>query len=526
MNIQRTDVVIAGGGLAGLTLAKQLKMANNELTIVIIEKRKFPVPETIGKVGESTVEIGSHYFSEKLNLKEHFLDKHLKKNGLRCFFGEPQKDYALQDELGVSESFGIPTYQIERGVLENYLYHDLMSHGVNIVDNVTTIGIDLGNKDQSILVDASGVEQTYSSTWLVDAGGRQHLIKNKLSLDKVNAHKGNAIWFRVDKRIVIDEWTNNEEWQARIKCKNTRWLSTNHLMGPGYWIWIIPLGSGATSFGIVIDDQALRESGIKNYEDTLQWLQKKHPHCARALMDTNAVPLDFVVLEDYSSSCKQMFSDQGWCLTGESGAFTDPFYSPGSDFIAINNTFITHLICNDKKGVDIRLDSVIFHKFYDSFFQSTLSLYSHQYGGFGDRQMMGVKLVWDYSYYWGVLSLLFFIDAMTDINLMRKLNPLLTRAQTANKKIQELFVERAKLRLTLPAKGVFLNQYTIPCLVRFNEILKQGDAINVEEALAENVFVLEEINSYLSDMLKRDADVAITDKEYILLGDYRSKILV
>jgi flavin-dependent dehydrogenase len=525
MNAQNMDVIIAGGGLAGLSLARQLKMANAKLSITIIEKRKFPVPETIGKVGESTVEIGSHYFSEKLKLKSHFDDKHLKKNGLRCFFGEPQDDYARQDELGVSELFGISTYQIERGVLENYLYQDLISQGVNIVDDVTTTDIHLGNKEHSILVDANGVEQTYTGAWFVDAAGRQHLLKNKLALDKPNAHQGNAVWFRVDKRIVIDEWTNDEAWQARTKCSHTRWLSTNHLMGPGYWIWIIPLGSGATSFGIVIDDQALEESGISNYEDTLQWLQKNHPHCAKALIESDAKPIDFVVLKDYSSSCKQMFSDQGWCLTGESGAFTDPFYSPGSDFIAINNTFITHLICNDKQEKDIRLDAIVFHKFYDSFFESTLSLYSHQYGGFGDRQMMGVKLVWDYSYYWGVLSLLFFRDTMTDIHLMRKINPLLTRAQIANKAMQEQFVERAKLRLVLPVKGVFLNQYMIPCLVRFNDILKAGDSIDVEQAIGENVIVLEELLVHLSDMLHSDADTTITDKERALLGEYRSKIL-
>jgi len=34
-------------------------------------------------------------------------------------------------------------------------------------------------------------------------------------------------------------------------------------------------------------------------------------------------------------------------LTGEAGAFLDPFYSPGSDYIAMANTFITDLIVRD-----------------------------------------------------------------------------------------------------------------------------------------------------------------------------------
>ena len=46
-------------------------------------------------------------------------------------------------------------------------------------------------------------------------------------------------------------------------------------------------------------------------------------------------------VKDFSYGCEQVFSgDDRWCLTGEAGAFLDPFYSPGSDFIAIGNTFI------------------------------------------------------------------------------------------------------------------------------------------------------------------------------------------
>ena len=59
-----TDVVIAGGGLAGMSLALQLHNRNPELRMVIIEKNTFPVPDTTAKVGESTVEIGAHYFSD------------------------------------------------------------------------------------------------------------------------------------------------------------------------------------------------------------------------------------------------------------------------------------------------------------------------------------------------------------------------------------------------------------------------------------------------------------------------------
>ena len=43
-------------------------------------------------MGESTVEIGSHYLSDVIDLKDHLEDKHLRKFGLRCFMGENTKE--------------------------------------------------------------------------------------------------------------------------------------------------------------------------------------------------------------------------------------------------------------------------------------------------------------------------------------------------------------------------------------------------------------------------------------------------
>jgi len=523
MPSKKFDVIIAGGGLAGLSLAKQLKTQTPELDILVVEKSRFPRPETTAKVGESTVEIGSHYFTETLGMKEHFKEQHLQKHGLRCFFGTPQADYSQQDELGVSELFGIPTYQMDRGVIENFLQQEVTAMDVTVVDGADTKKLQLGDGDHQIVVETDNGQQTFVGKWLVDAAGRQKLVKNKLGLDKQNEHKGNAVWFRIDKRIVIDEWSDNPEWQNRLKQKGKRWLSTNHLMGPGYWVWIIPLGTGATSIGIVMDDKALADSGIQTFEDTMRWLETHQPKCAEAV--TGAKLLDFNLIRGYSYGCSQMFSETGWGLTGEAGAFTDPFYAPGSDFIALNNTFMTHLISQSKQGKDIRLDSAVFHIFYNSFFENTLSLYTDQYGGFGDRKMMAIKLLWDYAYYWGVLTLLFYQDAITDIQLMRTINPVLKVAQELNANLQEKMKIRAAKRIVLPAQGLFLDQYLIPCMTYFNDVLKNKDRIDMHQALSENVAILERIAKYLDEMLDENPSTVISNDERDLFGDYRLMVL-
>lgn len=517
------DVIIIGGGLAGLSLARQLKLSQAELEILVVEKNTFPVPEKTAKVGESTVEIGSRYFETTLKLENHFKQRHLRKHGLRCFFGSPQNDFSQQDELGVSELFGLPTYQIDRGALENYLFEQVVEDGVLVRHGATISGLSVQQSEKSVTVHCPNGQQRYQSPWIVDAAGRQSLLKNQLNLQQSNPHNGNAVWFRVDRQIKLDSWSDDPQWRDRIIDKDTRWLSTNHLMGPGYWVWIIPLDNGATSIGVVMDDEVFESNDFSNFDATFNWLEDSHARCAQAI--DGADVLDYVVIRDYALSCKQMFSDQGWGLSGESGVFADPFYSPGSDFIAFNNSFINHLIVDDFAGKDIRLNSRLFQNISQSFFESTLSLYTGQYGGFGDRRLMSLKLVWDYSYYWGVLSLLFFKSAMVDGPLMRQLNPLLRRAQDLNARVQTSFRQRAVQRKVLSAQGLFMNQFDVPCLKHFTHVLDNSGVIDTQDALSENIELLTRLAFYTEQMLDDNATVTISDDERSLLADYRHSVL-
>ena len=63
------DVVILGGGLAGLTLSLQLKRAKPGISVLVLERRETEASTAAHKVGESTVELGTHYLREVLDLK-------------------------------------------------------------------------------------------------------------------------------------------------------------------------------------------------------------------------------------------------------------------------------------------------------------------------------------------------------------------------------------------------------------------------------------------------------------------------
>ena len=93
------DVIICGGGLAGLSLARQLTLKFDDISILVLEWVERPLPDSAFKVGESTLEQGAFYVSGILGLEDYLENEHLEKLGLRYFFGDPQGDFAQRPEL-------------------------------------------------------------------------------------------------------------------------------------------------------------------------------------------------------------------------------------------------------------------------------------------------------------------------------------------------------------------------------------------------------------------------------------------
>ncbi len=223
----------------------------------------------------------------------------------------------------------------------------------------------------TVTYERDGVDHTIAARWLIDATGRAGLIKRKLDLAQPNDHDANAIWFRIGTRIDMDEWSGDQQWLNRCDPPY-RWLSTNHLCGEGYWAWLIPLSSGSHSVGIVADQAIHPLKTMNSFERAMEWFAKYQPRLARELEGKRHLLQDFIALRRFSYGCKQVFSGSRWALTGEAGVFLDPFYSPGSDFIAISNTYITELIAKDRAGEPVAPYARLYEQFYFSFYRSTL----------------------------------------------------------------------------------------------------------------------------------------------------------
>jgi hypothetical protein len=210
-------------------------------------------------------------------------------------------------------------------------------------------------------------------------------------------------------------------------------------MGAGYWVWLIPLGSGSHSFGIVADGDLHPFARINRFERAMDWLREFEPQCAGVMEKHSSELEDFLALQHFAHGCARVVSSDRWALVGEAGVFTDPFYSPGSDFIAMGNDYAADLIVRETRGEDIEARAEAFNTTYLRLFDAFIRLYDGQYPIMGSAQVMTAKVSWDNACYWAITALLFFQQRLIDPGFMTSIDPLMRRFFVLHARMQQFF---------------------------------------------------------------------------------------
>ncbi|MCA8973120.1 MAG: tryptophan 7-halogenase, partial [Planctomycetes bacterium] len=393
------DVVICGGGLAGLLLARQLRQQLPALSVAVIERIERPLPDGCVKVGESSVELGSQHL-ESLGLTEYLLERQLVKLGLRFFPGGGALPLHERTEIGPCAEPVVRSYQLDRGRFENDLRAMAEADGVLMVEGskVTTIEFGAGDADHAITYEGRQ-NGTLMARWVVDATGRQALLRKRMKLTRGAPHVASSGWFRVRGRVDINDLVprSETEWHSR-PVANERWRSTNHLMGTGYWAWVIPLSTGMTSIGLVIHEEIHDPSCIAGLDNVLAFLAEHEPHL-HGLLQGYPVE-DFLCLRKYSHTIARAWSEDRWAMVGEAGAFVDPLYSPGTDFITLANRFTTELIRTWHEGGEVQKKATQLNHHYRAFVTGTLDLFRRAAPVYGHPTAMATKVFWDNFSYW------------------------------------------------------------------------------------------------------------------------------
>lgn len=492
------DVLIMGGGLAGLSLSIQLARSNPNLDVVVAERAAHPPPTAAFKVGESTVEGAGHYFRNVLGLRSYLESEQIIKPGLRFYFtNRDNSDITNRVELGEAlEPVTFQSYQLDRGKFEAKLAQYARDHGVTFLDNCKVKNLSLGNPQHTIELEQGDTEWTVESRWVIDATGRISILKRKENLSKEVPHGGiSAAWFRLQAKLDIGTWDDDESWQRRVSQPDLRWRSTNHLMGDGYWVWLIPLGPEYTSVGIVADERHQPFDTFNTFEKALSWLEKNEPQCYAAVVAQRENLADFRRMKNFPLGCKQMYSADRWAVTGFAGVFHDPFYSPGSDVIAFNNSYITALVEADFAGREITSLAERYNEFFLRDFADPLfSVYADKYPLMANGQVFTVKVAWDYAWYWAVACPMFFQGKWTDVDFVDSVRDSITRANALAKTLQAMFIEWNKLYAASEVSGCYIDIGELSKLTRLHDELGAGfDDETLRANFARNVELLEQV---------------------------------
>jgi flavin-dependent dehydrogenase len=445
---EQLDVAIIGGGLAGNLLARQLRRVAPELRVGLFER----ATDTSYKVGEAIVEIAANYLIRKQGLSQYLYEHQLPKNGLRYFFDNADRSSPLQEmsEIGTTNLPFHPAFQLDRARFESDLLDMNRSDGVHVRTGASVGQIRFGERGDphGFEVSTDGARVPYQTRWIVDASGRSGLLARLQNLRvPEEEHRLGSVWGRFEGLVDIDD-LGPPEFRERVRHTPRR-LSTIHFWYPGYWIWFIPLRGGTTSIGVTGKAMA-RDRELRTPEGFREFLNE---HRAIRELMTGAKAIDVGSYTQIAYGTRRFFHPDRWGLIGEAATSADPLYSPGSDFIAVENDFLTDLIVRDLISEDTH-DMAVRCELYDEFMrfrhESTMLLYRGLYGTSGSYELACVKWDFDIASYYNLWVSSYMRDQHLDIDYLRtqlRLMPYILRA------LQNFSALFQRLETELQARG-------------------------------------------------------------------------
>jgi flavin-dependent dehydrogenase len=405
---QAYDIVIMGGAFSGASLGLLMKRARPETKILIVERSV----EYDRKVGESTSEVAACFLTKILRMS-HYLDRnHLSKHGLRLWFNDGKNECLSQcSEIGAFFQTRLPTYQLDRSLLDQHILDVAEKEGCEVWRPAKISEVNLNGAGKNTLQVKVGEEtREVTAGWVVDATGKAATLARKLGhWRKLDSHPTNSLWARFKNVGDLDGHkicSKHPQFASAVRAARTP--ATNHLMGRGWWCWIIPLRNGDVSLGLTYDRRLFEPPVGGTIPERLIKHACTHPIGKALFEHAEGVEHDARAYAHLPYYTEQAAGD-GWSCVGDAAGFMDPLYSQGLDYCG-HTVYATHKLLLDvlngadpKAGVDNY--NMLFKQSYMRWYQS---LYQDKYHYLGDAELMNAAFLLDLaSYFAGPVRLVY-----------------------------------------------------------------------------------------------------------------------
>jgi flavin-dependent dehydrogenase len=397
MQADRYDVIILGGAFSGASTAILLRRDHPQLRVLIVEKAE----AFDAKVGEATTEMSAMFLTRRLAMWHHLEAEQLPKEGLRYWFSNDKvTGHANASEAGGYLRSAVPAFQLRRDALDEYLLATAVREGAELLRPAKARDVELADFDNKLTIEVGDEVRELHCRWLLDATGRVNFLGRRLGLiERNDEHPVAAIWCRWNDVRNIDDIAARAGALAGRNISSRR-LATNHYTGFGYWIWVIPLGNGETSIGVVFDKRLVDLHHSKERAADFIAFLKAIPALAE-LIGGASPRLDDLRFYSHLPYVSKQYMGNGWALLGDAAAFLDPYYSPGLDHASFTAEATAEILGLHAKGEDVAARIVehneAFVRSYDRFFRC---IFKDKYYYMGEADLLSAAMILDTAHYY------------------------------------------------------------------------------------------------------------------------------
>lgn len=351
------DIAIIGGGPSGSTLSSLVKKYNPNLSVLILEKEKFP-REHVGEsqlpgVAQVLDEMEVWDAVEAANFPVKLGGSYTwgASNDVWDFDFFPADKFTDEERPAKYEGQRRSTaFQVERDRYDEILLRHAEKHwGVEVREE--TMVKEITKEGDRVTGLKLHTGEVITANHYVDGSGNAAPLRKAMGVESkaTDGLKNVAFW----------DYYDNATWAVEIGIGGTRVQVRSLSYG---WIWFIPLGPSRASVGLICPSDYYKESGLTPKELFLKAVEEQ-PEISELLKDASSSTDNNVLTTKNWSHIADRLVGENWWIIGEAAGFADPILAAGMALAHESGRHAAYSILEVERG---NLDADWVKNFYDT----------------------------------------------------------------------------------------------------------------------------------------------------------------